>query len=64
MRPAISDIVDVLGATVDDDQDLHTLPRGAAQILARIDSHYGELPEPVLWAAADRKSTRLNSSHT
>ena len=52
MRPAISDIVDVLGATVDDDQDLHTLPRGAAQILARIDSHYGELPEPVLWAAA------------
>lgn len=52
MRSVIREIVDALSGRVDDDQDLHTLPRGAAQILASLDRHYGELSEPVLWATA------------
>lgn len=52
VRHIIREVVAVLGAAVDDDQDLHSLPRGAAQILSSIDRHYGELPEPVVWATA------------
>lgn len=52
MRELIREVVATLGATVDDDHDLHVLPRGSEHILASIDEHYGEVPEPVVWASA------------
>jgi exodeoxyribonuclease V alpha subunit len=52
MRPLIRDIASQFEVPEFSDAERQGLPSGAAHVIDAIDRHYGELPEPVIWATA------------
>lgn len=52
MRSLIRDVTTLFAVEAGYESERQSLPAGAAHIIDALDRHYGELPEPVVWAVS------------